>query len=213
MEARVSIKYPKDETRWTEKMNIEEKLDTINSQMVAFMRGLPTNEGMREYYDLRAWVGEILSAEERLVIKYIWQNFRDNTSIVEMAAGLGQLGIALKMLGFHHITVCETSRERYELCGKMHEGISSPINVYRSRWQGYWQDHGGLYVTVNAVSSGCSMELDRELMQSLLNKGTDIIFCPELYGAQGPKEHGLEADTITQVNDRIFHFHKAFHRE
>jgi len=194
-------------------MNIDDRLDEINDRMVAFMRTQLDSEGMKNYYTARVENNCMLNDDERAVIKYIWDGFPSRTRAAEIAAGLGQLGIALNLIGYDEIYTIENNEDRYNLGLDLRNDLEAfGAYPHTGMWQNLLGDYE-LYVTVNAVSGGCNIKFDRERFQALLDNGTDIIFCPELYGEQGPKEHGLECDTITNVTERIFHFHKQFRRE
>ena len=195
-------------------MNIDDRLDSINMEMIAFLRTKLDDPGMANYYRNRVETDSMLNSDDRAVIKYIWQNFPDKTRIQEAAAGAGQLGISLGLIGYGHVLAVESGLARHRISSCMEMKLDSACCSFCYPWQVSVIKYRpvDLLVTINAFSSSCDMYKDRPVFQELLDNGTDVIFCPELYGKQGPKEHGLECDTITNITDRIFYFHKKFQR-
>lgn len=136
--------------------------------------------GLYNYYVQRLKTREILSKEDKEIIKYAQKRFPIDSKILEVGGGIGQLGHTLSVLGYLNITICEVDKRRREACIALGELLQSSAIVLEEEFPECYHQSYDLVVIANVVGSFNNLKKDIPFFKGILIH-TKILFFPSLY--------------------------------
>ncbi len=101
---------------------LEAEMVTILGERIARLGA--DGSGLGAYYANRIGLGQAFGSDDRLVLQALAGGYRDYDVIIEAAAGTGQLGLALAVLG-RRVVAIEVSKARYDCMVELKSGLAA----------------------------------------------------------------------------------------
>lgn len=136
--------------------------------------------GLYNYYVQRLKTREVLSKEDKEIIGCVQKRFSTDSEILEVGGGIGQLGHALSVLGYHYVTICEVDKRRRGACIALGELLESDAIILGGKFPECCHQSYDLVVITNVVGSFNNLKEDIPFFKGILIH-TKILFFPLLY--------------------------------
>lgn len=165
-------------------------LSKINRKMLAALKN-HNAAVLGNYYQRRVEAEQMFDAYDRDAIDFIVGHCNSQeVEVIEVAAGIGQLAIALDLLGFW--TTAFEVGPRMDIGRAVAEELKSGAGFIRCDWRQpqkvnrlfEWKKNH-VVVTINAVNALLDLHKDEAVLLKVLDAGAMLIFDPSRYGKQG----------------------------
>ena len=166
--------------------------------------------GLFNYYITRIGHGSMFNEDDMKIIEYIEENEDQNSRILEVAAGCGQVSFALEAIGFDRVEFSEFDSRRLSYGEFLKESLDSRVSIHGFDYRKLDLKEYDLIFVVNAVASSIGIQ-DSRLLIDAIESGTDIILKYGYYGIDNKIFEVLDkSDTVRK--DVIFSTNEEFRR-
>ena len=159
-------------------MNINE-FDVKCSQI---LKNIKKEDGLYNYYETRINNKKILCEDDELLISYFMENVDKTSNIMEIAAGIGQVGHYLNKNGFSNITINECDIKRMNIANLLNINLNNNCKLIKNKYQSINLLDYNYIFTLNGVSSHLGKLNDLPIFEKLLDKGKKIILKEGYFG-------------------------------
>ncbi len=164
--------------------------------------------GLFNYYITRIGHGSMFNEDDIKIIEYIGENEDQNSRILEVAAGCGQVSFALEAIGFERVEFSEFDSRRLSYAEFLKQGLDSKVSIHGFDYRKLNLNEYGLIFVVNAVASSIGVQ-DSKLLLDTIESGTDIILKYGYYGIDNKifevldKNDAVRKDVIFSTNEEF----------
>ena len=149
--------------------------EQYNLECCNLLRKFKTREGLYNYYQRRLDTNKILNTDDELVIQYFIDNVDKKVTILEFAAGAGQVSNYLCMCGFTSIAINDYDPRRLRIAKEINSHFNNNACALK---QGMFQTiDTSSYDYIFATNGGGSYltNADFHIFETILNSNKKMI--------------------------------------
>jgi len=171
--------------------SLDKKIVGIGKERMTSMGQL--DGGMYDYYQSKLDMGSVFDRDDEVIIRYILENYDREARILEFAAGIGQVTLALGSVGFRSVSIAEFDQRRVDFAEEVRKNLDSGVGIISGDYRDLELDRYDLIFATNAVSSSLGIN-DFEKLSKTIFSGTDVILQFGYYGNDNAIFEKLEND-------------------
>jgi hypothetical protein len=193
-------------------MNINE----FDVKCFQILKNIKEEDGLYNYYKTRINNKKILCQDDELLISYFMENVDKTSNIMEIAAGIGQVGHYLNKNGFSNITINECDIKRMNIANLLNVGMCNTCKLIKNKYQVLNLNEFDYIFTLNGVSSHLGKLEDLSLFEEILNNGKKLILKEGYFGVHNNTQftdklkEKYKYDILFETDESIIYFTKYY---